>query len=75
MSRARKVGDHLFAIDDSGQELPGFQSTFEEFGKQSDKTPGLFWAMGLASTLYNVLEEIVIDASISERFENHIGQS
>lgn len=60
---------HLFAIDGSDQEVPGSKSVFEEFGKQSDKkNPTLCWSMALASSLYDVLEDIIVDASLQKQF-------
>ena len=60
---------HLFAIDGSDQEVPSSESTFREFGKQSDKkNPDLFWSMARASIMYDVLEDIIIDAAIEKQF-------
>jgi uncharacterized protein YbcI len=59
---------HVFAIDGSDQEVPSSESTFAEFGKQSDqKNPNLFWSMALASVLYDVLEDMVVDAIIEKQ--------
>lgn len=60
---------HIFAIDGSDQEVPSSPSNFEEFGKQSDqKNPDLFWSMGLASMLYDVLEDFIVDTAIEKQF-------
>ena len=60
---------HIFAIDGSDQEVPSSESTFSEFGKMSDKkNPDLFWSMALASTLYDVLEDIIVDAALEKQF-------
>jgi hypothetical protein len=60
---------HLFAIDGSIQEVPSSESTFEEFGKQHDyKNPTLFWSMALASILYDVTDDIIVDAAIEHQF-------
>ena len=60
---------HIFAIDGSTQEVPSSPSTFEEFGKLSDKkNPKLFWSMALSSVLYDVLEDIIVDAAIEKQF-------
>lgn len=60
---------HLFAIDGSDQEVPSSKSTFAEFGKQCDKkNPKLFWSMALSSILYDVFEDIIVDAAIEKQF-------
>lgn len=60
---------HIFAIDGSDLEVPNSESVFDEFGKQSDeKNPDLFWSMALASILYDVLEDIVVDALVVKQF-------
>ena len=60
---------HLFAIDGSVHEVPSSESAFEEFGKQSDqKNPKLFWSMALVSILYDVLEDVIVDASVEKQF-------
>ena len=60
---------HIFAIDGSTQEVPSSASTFEEFGKLSDeKNPDLFWSMALSSVLYDVMEDIIVDAAIEKQF-------
>lgn len=60
---------HIFAIDGSTHEVPSSKSTFKEFGKQSDqKNPDLYWSMALASVLYDVLEDVIVDAAIEKQF-------
>lgn len=60
---------HIFAIDGSTHEVPSSKSTFKEFGKQSDqKNPDLYWSMALASVLYDVLEDVIVDAAIEMQF-------
>ena len=60
---------HLFAVDGSDLEVPSSESVFEEFGKQSDqKNPDLFWSMALASVMYDVLEDIAVDAQLVRQF-------
>lgn len=60
---------HIFAIDRSTHEVPSSKSTFKEFGKQSDqKNPDLYWSMALASVLYDVLEDVIVDAAIEKQF-------
>jgi hypothetical protein len=62
---------HLFAIDGSTQEVPSSESTFAEFGKQSDqKNPTLFWSKALASVLYDVLDDMIVDAVIEKQFSS-----
>lgn len=61
----------LFAIDGSDMEVPSSPGCYEEFGKQHDeKNPDLFWAMAQASTLYDVLEDKVVDAGIEHLYES-----
>lgn len=60
---------HIFAIDGSTHEVPSSKSTFKEFGKQSDqKNPDLYWSMALALVLYDVLEDVIVDAAIEKQF-------
>ena len=60
---------HIFAIDGSTHEVPSSKSTFKEFGKQSDqKNPDLYCSMALASVLYDVLEDVIVDAAIEKQF-------
>ena len=60
---------HVFAIDGSTQEVPSSESTFSEFGKLSDKkNPDLYWSMALSSVLYDVLEDVIVDAAIEKQF-------
>lgn len=60
---------HIFAIDGATHEVPSSKSTFKEFGKQSDqKNPDLYWSMALASVLYDVLEDVIVDAAIEKQF-------
>lgn len=60
---------HVFAIDGSIQEVPSSASTFAEFGKCSDKkNPDLSWSMALSSVLYDVLEDVIVDAAIEKQF-------
>lgn len=57
---------HIFAIDGSTHEVPSSKSTFKEFGDQ--KNPDLYWSMALASVLYDVLEDVIVDAAIEKQF-------
>lgn len=59
----------LFAIDGSDLEAPSSESAFKVFGKQADhKNPDYAWSMALASTLYDILDDIVVDASLQPQF-------
>ena len=59
---------HLFAIDGSDFEVPSSEETFEEFGKNFDpKKPDLFWSMAKTSMLYDVSEDIIVDAVIDKQ--------
>ena len=50
---------YIFAIDGSQLEIPTSKNTFEDFGKKTDpKNPEYSWAMGSASVLLDVLEDI-----------------
>lgn len=60
---------YLYAVDGSDMEVPNSDSTFREFGKQSDKkNPEQFWSMGLASIMYDVQEDIIVDAALEKQF-------
>ena len=62
---------HLFAVDGSRMEVPSSESTFDEFGKFSDeKNPKLFWSMALSSSIYDVLEDIIIHATIEKLYSS-----
>lgn len=58
---------YIFAIDGSQLEIPTSKSTFEDFGKKTDpKNPEYSWAMGSASVLLDVLEDIIVDAALEK---------
>lgn len=60
---------HPFGVDGSDLESPSSESCFKVFGKQTDhKNPDYSWSMALASTLYDILEDIVVDASLQPQF-------
>lgn len=59
-------GYHLFAIDGSKLELPNSQSIFDHFGEMfgyPDSTRR--YTMGLASIVYDVLEDYIVHASFN----------
>ncbi len=63
---ARKLwhGYHLFAIDGSKIELPNSSSNFEFFGEMFGyPDPSRRYTMGLASIVYDVLDDYIVHAS------------
>lgn len=57
-------GYHLFAIDGSKFELPNSPSNFEFFGEMFGyPDPNRRFTMGLASMVYDVLEDYIVHAS------------
>ena len=57
-------GYHLFAIDGSKFELPNSKSNFEFFGEMfSYADPDRKFTMGLASIVYDVLDDYIVHAS------------
>lgn len=57
-------GYHLYAIDGSKFELPNSKSNFKFFGKMSGyPDPSRKFTMGLASVVYDVLDDYIIHAS------------
>ena len=57
-------GYHLFAIDGSKLELPSSQSTFDYFGEMFGyPDPTRRFTMGLASIVYDVLDDYIAHAS------------
>ena len=64
-SRKLWQGYHLFAIDGSRIELPNSKSTFDFFGEMSSyPDPNRRYTMGLASIIYDVLDDYILHASI-----------
>lgn len=64
----RKVwyGYHLFAIDGSKFELPNSESNFDFFGKMFGyPDPNRQFTMGLASMVYDVLDDYIVHASFN----------
>lgn len=62
---------HLFAIDGSDFEVPSSKGNFEEFGKNSDKKrPDLFWSMAKSSILYDLSDDIIVDAIIDKQISH-----
>lgn len=58
-------GYHLFAIDGSKIHMTKSPSVLEEFGEISDPRYDRRHYMGLASCLYDVSQDIVLDASLA----------
>lgn len=57
-------GYHLFAIDGSKLQLPNSRSNFDFFGKMfSRSNPDRFYTLGLASIVYDVLDDYIVHAS------------
>ena len=63
-SRKLWHGYHLFAIDGSKIELPNFSSNFGFFGEMFGyPDPSRRFTMGLASIVYDVLDDFIVHAS------------
>ena len=63
-SRKLWNGYHLFAIDGSKIELPNSKSNFDFFGEMSSfPDPNRRFTMGLASIVYDVLDDYIVHAS------------
>ena len=63
-SRKKWHGYHLFAIDGSKFELPNSPSNFESFGEMFGyPDPSRKFTMGLASVVYDVLDDYIVHAS------------
>lgn len=63
-SRKLWNGYHLFAVDGSKMELPNSKSNFEFFGEMFGyPDPNRRFTMGLASVVYDVLDDYIIHAS------------
>lgn len=63
-SRKLWHGYHLFAIDGSKIELPNSKSNFEFFGEMFGyPDPSRRFTMGLASMVYDVLDDYIVHAS------------
>lgn len=57
-------GYHLFAIDGSKIELPNSKSNFKFFGEMfGHPDPSRLFTMGLASIVYDVLDDYIVHAS------------
>lgn len=62
--RKRWHGYHLFAIDGSKFQLPNSKANFDFFGKMfSRSNPDRFYTLGLASIVYDVLDDYIVHAS------------
>lgn len=63
-SRKKWHGYHIFAIDGSKFELPNSKSTFDFFGEMFGyPDPSRRFTMGLASIVYDVLDDYIVHAS------------
>lgn len=58
-------GYHLFAIDGSQIHMTNNKSVIEKFGECGDPRYNRHHYMGLASCLYDVSQDIIVDASLS----------
>lgn len=66
-SRKQWNGYHIFAIDGSKIELPNSKSNFEFFGEMfGHPDPNRRFTMGLASIVYDVLDDYIVHASLHE---------
>lgn len=71
-SKERKTwhGYHLFAVDGSRIELPNSESNFNHFGKmfttKNSSGDKKYYTHGLASIIYDVLEDYVVHASLNK---------
>ena len=69
--RKRWHGYHLFAIDGSKLQLPNSKTNFEFFGKMfSASNPNRFYTMGLASIVYDVLDDYIVHASFQHYLDS-----
>lgn len=57
---------HIMAIDGTHVELPNTQNIFDAFGLHIDQSSSRQYSYAVGSMLYDVLEDIVIDASIGK---------
>lgn len=64
-SRKTWNGYHLFAVDGSKLQLPNSKDIRSVFGSRFNTSdPTQVYSLALCSTLYDVLEDIIVDASI-----------
>lgn len=58
-------GYHIFAVDGSKLQLPNSKGNLAHFGKRfNTSNPCQIYSMALCSTLYDVLEDIIVDCSL-----------
>ena len=58
-------GYHVFAVDGSKPQLPNSRGNLALFGKRfNTSNPSQVYSMALYSTLYDVLEDIIVDCSL-----------
>lgn len=58
-------GYHLFAIDGSSIHMTNNKSVIEEFGESTDPRYERHHYMGLGSCLYDISQDMIVDASLS----------
>ena len=58
-------GYHVFAVEGSKLQLPNSRGNLVHFGKRfNTSNPSQVYSMALCSTLYDVLEDIIVDCSL-----------
>lgn len=58
-------GYHVFAVDGSKLQLPNSRGNLNHFGKRfNTSNPSQVYSMALCSTLYDVLEDVIVDCSL-----------
>lgn len=58
-------GYHVFAVDGSKLQLPNSKGNLDYFGKRFiTSNPSQVYSMALCSTLYDVLEDMIVDCSL-----------
>lgn len=64
-SRKNWNGFHVFAIDGTRIQIPDTKKNLIEFGDyHNSMNPDKHWSLSLGSTIYDVLEDIIVHASI-----------
>lgn len=59
-------GYHVFAVDGSKLQLPNSKGNLSHFGQRfNTANPSQVYSMALCSTLYDVLEDMIIDCSLN----------
>lgn len=63
--RKKWHGYHVFAVDGSKLQLPNSKGNLSHFGQRfNTSNPSQIYSMALCSTLYDVLEDIIVDCSL-----------